>query len=64
MLAETGRVQWIAQATARLADTALLRGDRQRADALLCRARELYASKRAELGASLLDARLDTLKRR
>ena len=59
--AETGRDRWVAQTIARLADTALLRGDRARAEVLLTEARDLYAFTRDEIGAAQLAARLETV---
>ena len=61
MAAETGRDRWIAQTIARLADTAVLRGDRAHAEGLRTEAHDLYASKRDEIGASQVASNLQAL---
>jgi tetratricopeptide (TPR) repeat protein len=62
VLVETGRDLWIAQTTARLAETALLRGDRERAERLLIEARDLHVAKHDEVGAARVAQRLRTLE--
>ena len=52
MLGETQRERWIANTLAGLAEVALLRGDAERAPALLADARERYAAPRRRRSAS------------
>ena len=58
MLEATGRDRWIANTLAGLAEVALLRGDADRARALLLEARERYAARDDAVGVADVDERL------
>ena len=61
MLGATQRERWIASTLAGLAEVALLRGDTERATALLADARERYAARADALGLEIVDERLRSL---
>ena len=58
MLGETQRERWIANTLAGLAEVALLRGDAERASALLADARDRYAARDDALGVADVEERL------
>ncbi len=62
MLGATRRERWIANTLAGLAEVALLRGDRERACALLADARERYAARDDALGVADVEERLRDLR--
>jgi hypothetical protein len=63
VLGATQRERWIASTLAGLAEIALLRGDVERASALLADARERYAARDDALGVEDVEARLSLLLR-
>jgi ATP/maltotriose-dependent transcriptional regulator MalT len=61
VLEATGRQRWIANTLAGLAEVALLRGEIERARALLGEARDRYVARGDVLGAADVDERLQGL---
>jgi len=57
-VAETHRDRWIARTVAGLAETALLRGDEQRAVELFAEARAHFVAGHEDAGVALVDERL------
>ena len=64
MLGATQRERWIANTLAGLAEIAVLRGDEQRAVALLAEARDRYAARHDALGVADVEERLRRVEQR